>query len=450
MSSATASVATQPRGAGTDYRPWPTAAPGWRRSQGRPPDNAPGPKTERVAAIDSARGLAIALVMLSHFAMRFATEAGMEGMLRWPVIVGMIASPTFILLSGAVYGTLSCSPGTNVGRLRNILFDRGLFLIVVAHPLLGASNLLRATPGAWHHLYITDALAPALLFGPAVAGRTRPATRVILGCALILASWMVLGLSTLDVLAPDVRSLGVIVREALVGTLQHGGETWWGYHWPLAEWFGVYLIGTAVGESLASRPASPWKESRSRWMLRVGVLSATAGAALNLCLLAAVRSDLVNRAMMPIASRFGSVQSKFPPSPAYLLWFGGIGLVLIALMYADIQAGWHTLLSRVTRPMGRSSLVLFIASDYLFHVPFIFWHPRGLGWWFPAFVMTLLPLYWIATIWAGANGNRFLTVGYPYKGLALWWRRSIGRSKSARRRYRLVSNAATGAIARAR
>lgn len=361
--------------------------------------------------------MAIVLVMLSHFAQRFATEAGRDGQLGWAVVVGMVASPTFILLSGAVYGTLSQSRNMDAGRLRNLLVDRGLFLLIVAHPLLGASNLLRGTAGAWHHLYITDTLAPALIFGPALARRTRPRTRVAIGFVLVLASWIVLSIPT-----PPVQTLGVILREAFVGTVEHGGESWWGYHWPLAQWFGVYLIGTAIGEKLAHTPARPWRKSRSYWLFRTGCLAALTGAALNIALIIA-RGELGNGVFAPIVSHLISIRSKFPPSPAYLLWFGGIGLVLMALMYAEIAARWHALLLQKAQTMGRSSLVLYITGDYLFHVPFVLWHPRGLDWWFPAFVAMLVPLYWIAKYWSGVNGNRFLTVGVQHRKAILHWYR---------------------------
>ncbi len=374
-------------------------------------------KAERVVAIDAARGLAIVLVMLSHFAMRFATEAGRDGQLRWAVIVGMIASPTFVLLSGAVYGTLAHSPRIAGQRLRNLLFDRGLFLLVVAHPLLAGSALLRGVPGAWHRLYITDTIAAALILGPVIARRTKPQTRVVIGCGLVLVSWLILSLPV-----PTGSGIGLIVRELLVGTLEHGGNSWWGYHWPLAQWFGVYLIGTTIGASLAARPAERWQGSPAEWLLSRACVAVAAGAIINLAFLGLVRTGVASHGSTPILFALTSIESKFPPSPAYFLWFGGLGLSLIALMYARMPFRWHATLSRVAQPMGRSSLLLYVTSDYLFHVPFLVWHPRSLAWWLPTFVAILVPLYVLAKLWTRADGNRFLTVGYPYVGFSLRWR----------------------------
>ncbi len=376
--------------------------------------------SERVLALDAARGVAITLVMLSHFTMRFATETGHDGALRWPVIVGMIASPTFVLLSGAVYGTLSASPRTDRTRLRNVLFDRALFLILVAHALLAGSAILRGVPGAWHRLYITDTIAPALMFGPAIAARTSGRSRVKIAGALMLISWMILSLPTLPGLG-----LGTIIRELFVGTLAHGGESWWGYHWPLAEWFGLYLIGTAVGEKTATLQRVAGHQSASDWLLRRGLVAAIAGGTLSLIAQAISYSGHARGGTWSNGIQLMSVESKFPPSPAYFLWFGGLGLCVIALMYTESRVRWFDAVRRKAHPLGRSSLMIFVVSDYLFHVPFLFWHPRELGWWLSTFLATLIPLYAMAVVWTRMNGNRLLTVGYPNATLWSGARRAV-------------------------
>ena len=359
-------------------------------------------------ALDSSRGIAILLVMLSHFAMRFAAETARPDALRWPVIIGMIASPTFVLLSGAVYGTLSAPGRMNNDRLRNILFDRGIFLLLVAHVLLAGSSLLRGVPGAWHRLYITDSIAPALMFGPAIAARTKPRTRLIIAALLLMASWTILSLP-----APPGRGGFEIVRELFFGTLTHGGESWWGFHWPLAEWFGIYLVGTAVGARTAELQRSADPAAASEWLLSRGVIAATAGAALNLVFTISQYAGIAAVTRSPALMRMLSIESKFPPSPAYFLWFGGIGLCVIALMYRPSGNRLLDFARRAVHPLGRSSLMLYVVSDYLFHVPFVVWKPHGTRLWVPTFVILLVPLYITSVLWTRHEGNRMLTVGYP-------------------------------------
>ena len=387
--------------------------------------------SQRVLALDSSRGVAILLVMLSHFAMRFATESGQPNALRWPVIVGMIASPTFVLLSGAVYGTLSAPGRMNNDRLRNILVDRGIFLLLVAHALLAGSMLLRGVPGAWHRLYITDSIAPALMFGPAIAARTRPRVRLLIAAVLLMASWVILSMHS-----PTVRGSGGIVRELLFGTLLHGGESWWGFHWPLAEWFGIYLVGTVVGQRTAALQRSARAGAASEWLLSRGMMAATAGAALSLVWTLSTYAGLDGITRSPALQHMLSIESKFPPSPAYFLWFGGIGLCIIALMYRP--AGNRILDSarRLVHPLGRSSLMLYIVSDYLFHVPFVIWKPHDTRMWVPTFIALLLPLYVTSVVWTQHEGNRVLTVGYPR---TRFWQAVLAYARRTRRAIAGVS-----------
>ena len=126
---------------------------------------------------------------LSHFVgMYFVNPTHLQ---RFIISVCMVASPTFIILSGVMLGYLGASSEDSFQRLRLKLTDRAIFLLTVTHVLITVA--MRPTDHAplhgWGRSSITDAVAGAILF--ALWLPRRPRLRVLLGLGGLALSWVV-------------------------------------------------------------------------------------------------------------------------------------------------------------------------------------------------------------------------------------------------------------------
>ena len=101
----------------------------------------------RVSSIDLARGTAMFFVCLAHFSGAYLWPHGMKGA-ELLDIVSMVASPSFVLISGMTFGFLATLHPDDVRHLRIRLLDRGVFLLVVGHLILATSQLRRTSMAA--------------------------------------------------------------------------------------------------------------------------------------------------------------------------------------------------------------------------------------------------------------------------------------------------------------
>jgi hypothetical protein len=107
-------------------------------------------------------------------------------------------------------------------------------------------------------------------------------------------------------------------------------------------------------------------------------------------------------------------RGKRPPSAAYLLFYGGSGLLLLSLLFNGKPAWLIRPTIRWTGVIGRASLVVFVLQDWLFFgVPKVL-ALESIG--APAFWLLYLlactaVLYAFASAWGRMQGNRFLSVG---------------------------------------
>jgi uncharacterized membrane protein len=153
------------------------------------------PTTSRITPVDAARGCAMLLVFVSHTKHHFEISAPD---LHWFLLsVTRIATPAFLLLSGfVVRHLLSTDRG---GRAGITLVDRALFLLIVAHALIGFDSLPDMSVARWFfdRTMITDAIGIALVF--AVLLRHRSAgVLAALGCTFFTLSWIAASTLTFD------------------------------------------------------------------------------------------------------------------------------------------------------------------------------------------------------------------------------------------------------------
>src|SRR5262245_25803181 len=108
-------------------------------------DDAAG-EGRRIETIDAARGVAMLVVFLAHFSdTSFLRDS--QARHRLFALVTRIASPAFVWLSGMMLGLVHHRNSDRFGPVRDRMIDRGLFLILVGHPLIACASRVRA--GTW-------------------------------------------------------------------------------------------------------------------------------------------------------------------------------------------------------------------------------------------------------------------------------------------------------------
>src|SRR5215510_3661523 len=189
------------------------------------PEGAP---RERIVAIDAARGTALVLMLASHFGSVYFRSPAHDSLRSLLADVGMIATPTFVIVSGLLLGFLYRTSGYGFDHLRVKLIDRGAFLLLVGHALIWVSFLPSAGPIPIS--FSTDAIAAALIVGPMVIPHTSGRTRLALGACAYLISWAV-------TLAWRPAGWGAnFVEEIIVGNLTHTVFRWGTF--PILPWIG--------------------------------------------------------------------------------------------------------------------------------------------------------------------------------------------------------------------
>lgn len=349
-------------------------------------------------------------VCLSHFVSTAVApwdNASLSPAQRWfgrmAATVSMIATPTFVSVSGAVVGYLYRTNPAILPVLRRKLIDRGVFLLLIGHLLLGVPAYLQFHRGwqAFQFAEITDVIGVAIIVGPSILIFTSPSARVALGMTLLVISWAATSLWT-----PNA-TLGIVTAGYAFGTPREG--MLWGF--PFIPWLGIYILATVLGERLGACGLASARRRTELLLLHVGATATAIGLSMTV-----VRHGL--RAFAPgfaVAHRatldFMAAGQKFPPGPGYLLVFGGAGMILLATAFALARAKMWTPVTRPLSAMGRASFFVFILQQYVYYVAV------------PAIRLSipmLLPVYYAATIvcfvvaavlWNSFDANRYLTVG---------------------------------------
>ena len=125
--------------------------------------------------------------------------------------IGMVASPSFVLLNGILIGFLCrFRSGWEYRRLRTVFVDRALFLLTAGHLLLLGSH---APAYTLRFFSITDTIAVCLLVSPFLADKLSARNRVLVGVITYLASGIALGSWH------PHSEMGAILEESAVGSL---------------------------------------------------------------------------------------------------------------------------------------------------------------------------------------------------------------------------------------
>ena len=364
--------------------------------------SAPLP-VERLTGIDAARGIAMILVCLSHIRHHFEDVPQIYALLTY---VTRIATPTFLLLSGFVAAHVLSNrrPGARIA-----VVDRALCVLIVGHLLLNIEQLPQVGLDAWlfSRVTMTDAIGVSLLVA-ALCVRLQARWLFLAGLILALGSWPIALLASTDsplghhllVLLFDVHSDQSNLVDAAI-----------------APYLGVFLIGMALSKNAAGLIANRQHAALARRLLGIGA------AAIGSMLLAAfLWHELKGMALQLLASPDAVVwirqtlnpMQKLPPSPAYLVLYGGLGLAIAALCLAKRPRVVIEPVIQWAATIGRASLMVFVAQDWLLRgAPVLLGFDRWSSslFWIGYLVVVVVLLRWAAQRWDSARANRFLTVG---------------------------------------
>ncbi len=325
----------------------------------------------------------------------------------------LVATPTFMIISGMMLGLLYGRHEQSFGRLRDKLVDRGLFLLTVGHVIITPAHYFRAGNswiGTTHYAFITDTIAFAAVIGPLLITRLNASTRVITGLALYVTSWVV-------ALAwqPQIPALHVL-KDLFVGP---NGQSPWKYTFPLLPWFGVYLGSSAIGTWLARQAAIGRFRDAARTFALAGA-GAIAIAAVSYTIARLTEAThAVASATVTGVHQLTSPLQKWPPGPGYLLAYGGAGLLVAATC---IVVDDHPRLRAITTQLavlGRTSLFIFVLQYYVYWVVILPLHLPYTPWWPAYYIVSMGLIFAAARAWDARGWNRYFTVGYADAGRGL-------------------------------
>jgi uncharacterized membrane protein len=358
--------------------------------------------------IDAARGIAMLFVLLSHFSFSY-----FPNQTDWtPTVlrmIGMVSSPTFMIINGLLIGFLCRTRRDQFEHLRTAFIDRGLLLLTVGHLLILGSHV------AWYttrFLSITDTVAVCMIVGPWLAMRFRPGVRLALGLAVYSLSWIVV------VSWHPHQVLFEAVKETLFGTFS---STIYYYAFPVLPWLGLDLAASALGSRLGEYHERGEPAAMQRLLKRTALSGLVAAVMINLGYhLAKYLSH--GSAFVVSLHTWASPFHKDPPAPDYLLFYGALGLLLLSATMHLLERGYVRWLTDRAIALGQTSFVVFMLQFYVYftglalireHLPFRFAWPVY-------FAASVALIALIAFAWHRRGFNRYLTVGYRHLQNSSW------------------------------
>jgi uncharacterized membrane protein len=358
----------------------------------------------RILEMDATRGAAMIAVMLAHSSQYL--DPGYGALRSALKTLGMIATPTFLLLSGVVCGHLITAETRDYARARSRLVDRGLFLLLVAHLVLGLTHAMwePAAIAIGGSFYITDAVGLGLIATALIGRRATSAQMLCWGLASLVVGWLI----TFNVDAQGETQRNVL--RFLVG-LTENEDYDEGWIVPIVPYLGIFSIGFAGGVHLTRARARgvPMRAAALQCLAWGGVLMAVAMA----CKLAWI----VAKPHVPASSQYLWFQlteprQKMPPGPTYVLWFGGAGAALagIVAVAAASRTCHRTIQTLAT--IGRTSLFIYLLQYWLISVPALRYGWRGdAPLWAGTTTAAILVVILSSRAWDSVGGNRLLTLG---------------------------------------
>ena len=316
------------------------------------------PTSQRVTALDVARATAVLLICTAHFVDVYNSpypNASPHTLIVQIInAICRVATPTFFLVSGILLGYFSTMKIGDFPRIRIQLLDRAIFLATIGHLLIAVAWAPRSGfINALRTGFVTDTIAVCIIGGLLLFPYMKaPSTRVWVGALLYLTGW-----AGWSLWHPD-NTVFVTVRGIFLGPDENGYSI---FYDPLLPWFGVYLIGTALGS---------WIGTFKRDNLHcAGRTLARYAATIFICVLSlnVLTISLNTLGVAEVPSYLLVLGKKYPPGPSYVLLFGSAALLLIGGMLCFVRAKQSGVFRKIVECLGRNSFAILVAQYFLYY-----------------------------------------------------------------------------------
>lgn len=349
----------------------------------------------RIHAFDATRGLALLFVCLAHFGSGYFNLNGMEDQTFVVWRVGMVASPLFIILSGIMLGFLYHTRQDRFGPIKANFILRGMFLLTIVHALLVGSHivLVGSFEAARTWQFMTDAIGLNFVLGVFLIEHLPRRHLMLLGCSLYAVSW-----GSLLWWHPEPLFL-LYVKQVLVGAEPVHLDTL-NLNFPFLPWLGVYLLASGMGSAIGKSVRSESPAAIARLILQAAVTLLAAAILMKIGYRLLIKPGLLLHVqdplwLYPLVDQF----KKIPPAPVYLAFYGGIGLLLMSLLFwLDAHHRCEPVIT-VLRTLGRTSLFVFLLQSYVYFTVFPLLQLAPTPFWPVYFVSSLLVIYAASNLW---------------------------------------------------
>lgn len=372
-------------------------------------------KQSRIRALDAGRGAAMLFVFLSHFIEYYLTSHGKLTQLHFLWRFTLIASPTFMLLSGITLGYLFSIKKSDFGQTRRIFMDRGLFLITIAHVLIAFAwfpFLKFFHANIWRELFITDTIGICLITGPLLISKIKPNGRLALSVFLFSISWFIVSLGNPKNIYLD------LISEALFGELQN---FFFFDNFPILPWLGIYLLGTTIGEKVGYCQLKGSQKDITVLFLKYGLVSI--GISMVIIVFYKILKASVILDLNGTINALMAYTKKDPPGLVFFLFYGGAGMIMIATLNKLIENQLFSAIIANLEIIGKTSLFAFVIQYFMYFSVVEWLNPPYMRIWPLFFLLTVFINIILIRVWYKKELNKYFTV----LNLSVWKNIFIGK-----------------------
>jgi uncharacterized membrane protein len=137
------------------------------------------------------------------------------------------------------------------------------------------------------------------------------------------------------------------------------------FFFPLLPWFGVHLVGSYLGEQFSQHTRDELYRQVSGRLAKLAATVLVVILMVKVLYAMFVGSELLTPSNT--LSLFVSTYQKYPPGPAYILFFGGMALLLMSGLLLSKSNRWFEGPMRSLETLGRNSLPAFLLQYFVYY-----------------------------------------------------------------------------------
>lgn len=267
----------------------------------------------------------------------------------------MIASPSFIIISGIVLGLRFELRKADFMTLLPNMMDRGLYLLTIVHfcLLLPEYFYFRNWLVALDRIFITDVIGIGIIVGTIILPRLKLRVRAIIACLLFAISWVM----TFQTFHWRVE----FVKEALCGSDTYQMI----YGFSILPWLSFFLVGTCFGERIGFLLKSQALKQLQHFLFKAGMIFTLSAPLIKTAYLL-VKPHMSPRNVRTLWMLTDPLQ-KYPPSFVYFIFFAGIALLMLSFLFAYADRKAIKAYERFVGILGRNSLFVYVFQYVVYY-----------------------------------------------------------------------------------